>query len=197
MNEIKFLKSNEAARYLGVSRSSLIGWMKQGFLSGEATPGGHYRFTLVELNDFARKRGMSVNGESKGAAVPEEKTRILIIEDDPAFREFVRDALEIFRQCEIEEASDGIQGALLLGTWHPDLIILDIRMPNVNGIEFLRLLRKNPATHAVQIVVASAQLTPEIRRELTELGVCSALEKPVRLAQLINEVQDKTHLIPG
>lgn len=197
MSEFKFLKSNEAAAFLGVSRSSLVGWMKQGLLSGEATPGGHYRFTIAELERFAGNRGMSVNLAVKTPQDPKPQTRILIIEDDPAFREFVRDALEIFTHCQIEEASDGIQGALLLGTWHPDLIILDIRMPNVNGIEFLRLMRKNPATESIKIIVASAQLTPDIRKELLELGVCSALEKPVRLAQLINEVQDKTDLVPG
>lgn len=197
MTESRFLKSNEAARYLGVSRSSLIGWMKQGLINGEATPGGHYRFTVQELERFASRRGMTVNAPAVESSDSDAVTKILIIEDDPAFREFVRDALEVFSRCEVREAVDGIQGALLLGTWHPDLIILDIRMPNVNGIEFLRLMRKNPATNDIKIVVASAQLTPDIRKELLELGVCSALEKPVRLAQLINEIQDKTDLIPG
>jgi CheY-like chemotaxis protein len=67
----------------------------------------------------------------------------------------------------------------------PDVVIADLRMPNLNGIEFCRLLRKNENTEDTDILVASAYLSAEIKEELKKLGVNIILEKPVRLAALI------------
>jgi excisionase family DNA binding protein len=181
----KFLKTNEAAKFLGVSRSSLTNWVKQGLLDGGVTPGGHYRFTTDELIYFADRRGLSLPD-----SVDEHKAvRILVIEDDESFREFLKDALEEFSGYELKETVDGMKGALLVGTWMPDLIILDIRMPNMNGIEFLRMLRENPNTSEVKVIVASAHLSPETRRDVENLDADIILEKPVRLARLVAAIQ--------
>lgn len=187
----KFLKTNDAAKYLGVSRSSLTNWVKQGLLGSGITPGGHYRFTTDELDSFAAKRGLDVPGNT-----PEDTAaaKILVIEDDDSFREFLRDALSDFAGYELREATDGMQGALLVGTWNPDLIILDIRMPNMNGVEFLRLLRKDPGTSEIKIIVVSAHLSAEIRAEIDELDVDIVLEKPVRLAKLVAAIEKLSNL---
>ncbi len=186
MNNKKILKTNEAAAYLGVSRSSLASWARQGLLGSGLTPGGHYRFPLEELDAFAEKRGLVVQGEASGRR---ENFRILVIEDDESFRVFVREALEVFDGCELKEAADGMQGALLTGSWEPDLIILDIRMPNMNGIEFLKLLKGNPATADVKVIAATAFVSEEIRTEIQALGVDMLIEKPVRLARLVASMQ--------
>jgi len=182
----KFLKTNEAAKYLGVSRSSLTNWIRQGLLSGGVTPGGHYRFTLEELDDFARKRGLVPS-----SAVPAERetVRILIVDDDEAFREFVSDALSVFAGYELREASDGMKGAMLIGSWKPDLIILDIRMPNMNGEELLSLIRENPETADANVLIASAHLSPELSAELEKREPDAILEKPIHLAKLVATVQ--------
>ena len=62
MDKNKLLKTNDAAHYLGVSRSSLTNWIKQGLISGGVTPGGHYRFTIAELDEFAVRRGLTRSG---------------------------------------------------------------------------------------------------------------------------------------
>ena len=182
----KFLKTNEAAKYLGVSRSSLTNWIRQGLLSGGVTPGGHYRFTMEELDDFARKRGLVPS-----SAVPAERetVRILIVDDDEAFREFVSDALSVFAGYELREASDGMKGAMLIGSWKPDLIILDIRMPNMNGEELLSLIRENPETADANVLIASAHLSPELSAELEKREPDAILEKPIHLAKLVATVQ--------
>lgn len=187
----KFLKTNDAAVYLGVSRSSLTNWAKQGLINGGLTPGGHYRFTVAELDRFAAERGLNIPKRR-----PEERdvVRLLVIDDDPAFREFVKDALDVFSPFELREANDGMQGALLIGTWQPHLVIVDLRMPNMNGVEFCRMLKANPDTADVRVVIASAYLSPEARQEITDLGVDVVLEKPVRLSALVATVAKLTHL---
>jgi len=186
----KFLKTNEAASYLGVSRSSLTNWVKQGLLGSGVTPGGHYRFTVDELDRFAEKRGLNIPGKIDEGNL----ARILVIDDDEAFREFIKDALEVFSAFELQEAVDGMQGALLIGTWRPDLVIVDLRMPNMNGVEFCRLLKDNSETAGVKVIIASAYLSPEVREEITELGVDIILEKPVRLGTLVVAVEKLTNL---
>jgi excisionase family DNA binding protein len=187
----KFLKTNDAALYLGVSRSSLTNWAKQGLISGGLTPGGHYRFTVAELDRFAAERGLNI---PKQRPKEQDAVRLLVIDDDPAFREFVKDALDVFSPFELREAVDGMQGALLIGTWKPHLVIVDLRMPNMNGVEFCRMLKDNPDTADVRVVIASAYLSPEAREEITELGVDVVLEKPVRLSALVATVAKLTHL---
>lgn len=190
----KFLKTNDAASYLGVSRSSLTNWAKQGLITGGLTPGGHYRFTVTELERFAAERGLTI---PKRTTEPLEMARLLVIDDDPAFREFVKDALDVFSPFELREAADGMQGALLIGTWKPHLVIVDLRMPNMNGVEFCRMLKANPDTMEVRVVIASAYLSPEVRTEITQLGVDAVLEKPVRLSALVATVAKLTHLELG
>lgn len=184
MEKTKLLKTNEAARYLGVSRSSLTNWIRQGKLKGGATPGGHYRFTVRELDEFAAERGLTTFPENFSGAA-----RILIVDDDEAFREFVTDALGVFRGYEIKEASDGMKGAMLVGSWKPDLIVLDIRMPNMDGCELLSLIRENPETAEAGVIVASAHLSGELTESLKKWKPDAVLEKPLHLAKLIASVQ--------
>lgn len=186
----KFLKSNEAADYLGVSRSSLTNWVKQGSLGGGVTPGGHFRFTLEELDKFAASRGMEPGG-------PASTAKILIIDDDQDFRDYAREALQVFANYELKEAEDGMKGALLLGAWRPDLVILDLRMPNMNGVEFCKSLRENYPDADVKVLVASAHLSDEVRTELTSLGVDIVLEKPVRLERFVAAAQQLAKLKIG
>jgi excisionase family DNA binding protein len=186
-----FLKTNSAAKYLGVSRSSLTNWVKQGLLGSGTTPGGHYRFMIEELNKFAADRGLTVSGT---APVPESPIRILLIDDDRDFRDFVGEALQTFSGYDLREAGDGVQGALLVGTWAPDLIILDMRMPNMNGLDFLKLIRSDPKTASLKVMVASAYLSDELKSAIESAGVDLLLEKPVRLGKLIAGIEKLTHL---
>ncbi len=183
-NNTKLLKTNAAAKYLGVSRSSLTNWIRQGLLQGGATPGGHYRFTVDELDDFAQKRGLAPVKQA-----PDAPVRILIVDDDEAFREFVTDALTVFTGYEIKEADDGLKGAMLVGAWKPELIVLDIRMPRMDGRELLKLIRENPESSETNVIVASAHLTPGLSASLEQFEPDVILEKPVRLAKLVASIQ--------
>ncbi len=186
----KFLKTFDAASYLGVSRSSLTNWVKQGLLGSGITPGGHYRFTTNELDSFAAKRGFKIPGKISNDSM----TRILVIDDDEPFRYFVKEVLQTFSGFELKEATDGMKGALLVGTWDPDLVIVDLKMPNMNGIEFCKMLKKNENTSDTSIIIASAYLSPEAKEEIAQIGVDIVLEKPVRLASLVAAVSKCTDI---
>ena len=185
MKSNKLLKTSKAAKYLGVSRSSITNWVRNNDLEAASTPGGHYLFSKDQLDAFAAERGMILSNTK----YPNDGSyRILVIDDDKGFREFASEALQVYSGYELREAEDGMQGALLVGTWQPDLVIVDLRMPNMNGVDFCRFLKKDKNTADVNIIVASAYLSPEVREEVTALGVDNIIEKPVRLASFIATV---------
>jgi len=186
-NMKKYLKSKEAAKYLGISRSSLSNWARQKLLNAAITPGGHYRFLQEELDKFAQKRGFETVGNLEN-----EDTKILVIDDDKMFRKFVSEALEVFDGYELREASDGMEGALIIGSWNPDLVIADLRMPNMNGIDFCKMLRKNEDTNDVEVIIASAYLSEEIKKQIQSLKINIILEKPVRLTTLVAAIEKCT-----
>ena len=181
MKKNKLLKTGEAADYLGVSRSSVTNWVRNNLLKSASTPGGHYLFSTEQLNNFAEERGIFIATTQNA----DRDIRILVIDDDQPFREFISEALGVYSGYEFKEAEDGMQGALLVGTWMPDLVIVDLRMPNMNGVDFCRLLKKDPKTSDLKIIIASAYLSPIVKKEIEKLGVDAVLEKPVRLASLV------------
>ena len=184
MKKNKFMKTSEAAEYLGVSRSSVTNWIRNGELEAASTPGGHYLFSREQLDKFADERGMILKNTNFHSGV----FRILVIDDDSAFRDFVKEALDVFKGYELKEAEDGMQGALLVGTWQPDLVIVDLRMPNMNGVDFCHFLKKDTVTSDVKIIIASAYLSNDVRDEVDKLGVDCIMDKPVRLGTFVATV---------
>jgi excisionase family DNA binding protein len=98
MKTNKFMKTSEAADYLGVSRSSITNWVRQEVLSAASTPGGHYLFSNEQLDSFAEERGMNITENTQTNA----NFRILSIDDDKEFREFVSEALEVYSGYELK-----------------------------------------------------------------------------------------------
>ena len=80
----------------------------------------------------------------------------------------------------------------------PDLILLDIRMPNINGLEILKLMKQNPMLRQISVVMLTAETEPKIKNMALELGANDILHKPVEAVELIPRVQSalvvKTHL---
>jgi excisionase family DNA binding protein len=183
MRKKKSMRTGEAAEYLDVSKASITNWVRSGQLKASTTPGGHYIFTREILDEFALERGMLP--PTSDATDRIGKYKILVIDDDEAFRLFVRESLDAFTGYDLQEAEDGMQGALLTGTWRPDMVIVDLRMPNMNGVEFCEFIKKDPEMSNVKLVVVSAYLAPEVREAVDILGVDAVLDKPVRLGRFV------------
>ncbi|NOY75985.1 MAG: response regulator [Kiritimatiellaeota bacterium] len=183
MRKKKSMRTGEAAEYLDVSKASITNWVRSGRLKASTTPGGHYLFTKEVLDAFALERGMIPPEPLRPDA--SEKYKILVIDDDEAFRSFTREALDTYTGYELREAEDGMQGALITGAWRPDMIIVDLRMPNMNGVEFCEFVKKDDSMAHTKLVVVSAYLAPEVREAVEILAVDAVLDKPVRLGRFV------------
>ncbi|MFZ0216233.1 MAG: response regulator [Candidatus Dormiibacterota bacterium] len=105
-----------------------------------------------------------------GSATPDDSIRVLLVEDDAEFAEMYRIRLEADDYA-VEWARDGHEGLDLARTWKPSLIFLDIRMPEMNGLELLRALRADAGTAGVPVVVLTNYSDESLQQEGIEFGI--------------------------
>jgi len=113
---------------------------------------------------------------------------ILVIDDEPAL---LLNMLEILglEGFEAIGAEDGQTGIQLAGKHRPDLIVCDIRMPEIDGFEVLKILRADPATRSIPVIFLSAQASKEDIQQGIRLGADSYVTKPFIPASLLAEVR--------
>lgn len=100
----------------------------------------------------------------------EDAIRVLLVEDDAEFAEMYRLRLEADEYA-VQWARNGREGLRLVAEWEPDLIFLDVRMPEVDGMDVLRQLRENPATTSIPVVVLTNYTDESLQSEGRRLGI--------------------------
>ena len=114
---------------------------------------------------------------------------ILIVEDNDKNLKLVRDVLQVkgFATIEAGTAEDGIA---LARERKPDLILMDIQLPGMNGIEAIGVLRADPATAAIPVVAVTASVMPQDRNKITEAGFNAYVGKPINLKEFLDTVRN-------
>ena len=113
---------------------------------------------------------------------------ILIVEDNEKNMKLVRDVLQAKGYTTIE-AVTGEEGVRLATERKPDLILMDIQLPGINGIDALRLLRANPDTAAIPAIAVTASVMQQDRKHITEAGFDGYLGKPLNLKEFLETVR--------
>jgi two-component system, cell cycle response regulator DivK len=113
---------------------------------------------------------------------------ILIVEDNDKNLKLVRDVLQVkgYATVEAGNAEDGIVLARERG---PDLILMDIQLPGMSGIEAIGVLRAEPATAAIPVVAVTASVMPQDRNKITEAGFDAYIGKPINLKEFLDTVR--------
>ena len=112
---------------------------------------------------------------------------ILIVEDNEKNRKLVRDVLQVKGYRVIE--ADSAEVALTLAAEQtPDLVLMDIHLPGMSGIQALARLREMPATRAIPVVAFTASVMPQDRREIMSAGFDGFVEKPINLKEFLATV---------
>lgn len=109
---------------------------------------------------------------------------ILIVEDVDEHRQLVRLSIEKVFDCATLEARDGVEGALLAVEHRPDVVLTDLDMPRMGGIELIAFIRRCPMIAETPIVVLTLRDMAHDRVDLAGLGILAFLRKPFRLQQL-------------
>ncbi|MBI1873485.1 MAG: response regulator [Acidobacteria bacterium] len=121
-------------------------------------------------------------------ATPGDPALVLIVEDDRDNREACAEYLR-FSGFHVEEARDGIEALEKGLDLLPDLILMDLAIPDVDGCEVTRRLRRNPKTRHIPIVALTALVMPTDVQRALEAGCNAFIEKPCHPDQLLIEIQ--------
>jgi two-component system, OmpR family, response regulator len=121
-------------------------------------------------------------------------TRILIVEDEPDIQAIARMALEMVGGFQVQNAASGNQALEMLATDLPDLILLDVMMPGLDGPGTLRALQDTPRTAAIPVVFMTAKAQPHEIAQFKQLGALDVIAKPfdpMSLSQTIRSIWDQ------
>lgn len=187
-----YLSTREAADLLGVSLRSVQLWVENGTLRAWKTAGGHRRIPLESVNDLLRERAART-----GEGLPAVTFDILLIEDDPVQVELIRGRLETLAlpvPISLRVSTDGYLGLIALGEVLPDLLLLDLHLPRIDGFALLATLQGSSAYAKLPIVVVSALSAAEVAARGGLPAGISLLTKPVNPMALRQHLLD---LMPG
>ena len=117
-----------------------------------------------------------------------QAARILVVDDDQTIRRMLIETLTLNQRYLVEEASNGFEASIKLGTYRPDLLILDIFMPEMDGLELCRIIRGEPELSEMKVIITTGYPEHPKLDEIGELGFTNILFKPFKLGDLVAAV---------
>jgi excisionase family DNA binding protein len=178
-SEPDWLTLGQAAKYLGVAQSTIRKWSDSGRVPAFYTPGGHRRYRRGDLDAFLER-----SGPGRGRTGP----LVLVVDDDPGVRQVVRANLEAEGYA-VREAGSADEGLASLEEEPPDLLLLDVMMPEVDGWEMLRRVQERYGVGAIPVLVFSGTVEERTVADATARGARGFLGKPFDLQQLIDQAK--------
>ena len=176
------LSTMEVAERCGVHYTTIRRWILQGSLSAYETPGGHHRILKEDLDAFIALRKLRARERIGG------KLRVLAVDDDEAFRDSVVEFFSRDARLDVREAEDGFTAGRFVEQFQPDVVILDLLMPGLDGFEVCRKIKDSKRLKHTRILVLTGYATEENIRKARECGADVCLAKPMGLDELKDEV---------
>lgn len=175
----------EVAKACGVFHTTVINWVNKGKLKAHSTPGGHRRILATDLVDFMKQFDMPIPPD-----LLERPKKALVVEDDPAVQRMLMRALKDQPGLETQVCSGGLEALIAIGKEAPDLLILDIRIPQVNGLDVCKLLRSNDLTRQIRIIVVSGEALSLEDEHFLKVHADGLFRKPLSVSLLSKKVAD-------
>ena len=159
---------------LEVSPAAIKKWIQQGKLAAFRTPGGHFRILADEFERFQK-----IHGFGTGAREP---MRVLVVDDQREVADTIVASLRaVHPRARLETAANGFEGLLKVGTFRPDVLLLDLSMPGMDGFEVCRQIKRDPVIRDTKVVVMTARLRDAESRAMAA-GADGFLSKPFESA---------------
>lgn len=179
------LSTFAVAGLLEVDPGSVANWIDEGMLKAHRTPGGHRRVATEDLVAFLRKHKMPIPEQLQDSPV-----RVVVVDDEPDMASMIAKAIGIAHpEYEVTEANDGFQAGTIIATACPEVVILDLRMPGMDGFEVCRMIKSREETRHATVIAVTAYSSEEAEREILECGAKLCLNKPLDLPELVAQVE--------
>ena len=176
-----YLTTNEVAEMLMVSPATIRNWVHNGWLQGESTAGGHRRFQRRQVESFARGRKIAIQPSDSGSL------RILVVDDDTQFARFMVELVqESTASVDVRVATNGFEAGTLIREFEPHVVLLDLLMPRLNGLDVCRRLKSDPVTRTVRVIGVTGTVDPGNYADFLRAGAELCLSKPIDTRVLLD-----------
>ena len=175
--------TGEAAEICKVSQQTIIRCFDAGRLEGFRIPGSKFRrIPRPSLIKFMKENNIPLDTLESG------KKKVLIVDDDAEIVELLVDVLVRDGRFEVKAASSGYDAGILTQQSHPDLILLDYMLPDVNGNVVCQTIRKNPEFENIKIIIISGVIKQDEIEQLLKSGAEDFIRKPFDITELIDKI---------
>ncbi len=190
------LSIQQIASYCGVRRRTVARWVRTGKLPAISAKGKAPAVRQQDFIAFLEQRGRPIPVDF----IEDNKHRILIVDDDP---DVVRTLVEMFatlKRCTVKTALDGVEAGLRLSTFHPHLVVLDLRLPRLDGFTVCAHIKTDPATAGTAVLALTGDGSEQTIERILACGADAYLLKPIRFTHLrraVGELLGDAHLWPA
>jgi excisionase family DNA binding protein len=175
--------TGEAAKICKVSQQTIIRCFDSGALKGFRVPGSRFRrIPRDQLFMFMRDNGIPTDALESG------KRKVLIVDDDQELVELIVDVLEKDGRFEIRSVNNGFDAGMMVKEYRPDLIVLDVMLPDINGKEVCQRVRSDKTMDEVRIICISGMVEEDKIEDLRASGANEFLHKPFEVETLVERM---------
>lgn len=177
--------TGEVAQICKVSQQTVIRCFDSGKLKGFRVPGSRFRRIPREaLIQFMKENQIPLDQLESG------KRRVLVVDDDEAIVDMFVDLLERDGRFEVQTASTGYEAGILTEQFRPDILLLDFKLPDINGTAVCRTIRSNPNYEHIKIICISGVADPDEVNELRSSGADEFIRKPFDINGVISRMSE-------
>jgi excisionase family DNA binding protein len=175
--------TGEAAKICKVSQQTIIRCFDSGQLKGFRVPGSRFRRIPRDLlYRFMKENGIPTDALESG------KRKAVVVDDDEELVELIKDALEADGRFEVRVANNGFDAGMIVKEYRPDIIVLDVMLPDINGREVCQRVRSDSTLDDCRIVCISGMVEVDKIDELKESGADDFVQKPFEVENLIDKI---------
>ena len=178
--------TGEAAKICKCSQQTIIRCFDNGQLKGHRVPGSRFR-RIPRENLFAFIREHGIPTDSLEPNTPNKK-KVLVVDDDPDLVDLIVAVLESDRRFETRVATNGFEAGMMVKEYKPDIIVLDVMLPDINGKEVCIRVRNDDSLENVKIICISGMVERNKIKELKEAGADAFLQKPFETDKLVEHM---------
>lgn len=185
MKSERLLTTGEVAAHCRVSYETVNNWIKSGKLVAYITPGKHHRIPIDGFREFLQQHNWPPFDE-----VPVPKPRVLVVDDDQRVLKGILRNLNRSGDYDLASAADGFDAGLQIAKFKPDLVILDLMMPRVDGFELCQKIKSSPETRRTKVLVITGHSSEENLQQALAAGADAFLTKPFTMKALQKILQE-------
>jgi excisionase family DNA binding protein len=177
--------TGEVAHICKVSQQTVIRCFDAGRLKGFRVPGSRFRrIPRDSLVSFMKTNHIPLDQLESG------RKRVLVVDDDQAIVEMFIELLQRDGRFEVRTASTGFDAGVITEQFHPDVMLLDFKLPDINGTSVCRTIRANPAYEHMKIIAVSGVADPDEVQELYDAGANDFMRKPFVISAVIDRIAE-------